>query len=229
MAGYRPGAEMEISLLPAPSGALKALSVKATADTGIGINSAIASLGRFIYTAEAKALDDYDAVSNLPPGTPFRGPGGPVLSSRWSRRSTRRPSVSDRPDRVAAALGRRRQRHASIAGPRGCPSGAIGRQPAPSKAPGVRSAAAAAKRLYLCSPTRRWSSPAQRSPRCQHGGQDMGTAAASSSPPRSPTLRARARGSRGRLGDSACRRGPISGAAAPPPPSSRRRWLLQTV
>ena len=32
-----------------------------------------------IYTAEAKALDDYDAVSNLPPGAPFRGPGGPVL------------------------------------------------------------------------------------------------------------------------------------------------------
>jgi CO/xanthine dehydrogenase Mo-binding subunit/aerobic-type carbon monoxide dehydrogenase small subunit (CoxS/CutS family) len=79
VAGYRPGAEMEVSLLPERSGALKALSVKATADTGVGINSAIASLGRLIYTAEAKALDDYDAVSNLPPGAPFRGPGGPVL------------------------------------------------------------------------------------------------------------------------------------------------------
>ncbi len=79
VAGYRPGAEMEVSLLPAASGALKALSVKATADTGVGINSAIASLGRLIYSAQAKALDDYDAVSNLPPGAPFRGPGGPVL------------------------------------------------------------------------------------------------------------------------------------------------------
>jgi xanthine dehydrogenase YagR molybdenum-binding subunit len=79
VAGYRPGAEMELALLPSSSGTLQALTVKATADTGIGINSAIASLGRFIYSADAKALDDYDAVSNLAPGAPFRGPGGPVL------------------------------------------------------------------------------------------------------------------------------------------------------
>ncbi len=79
VAGYRPGAEMELALLPSSSGGLKAFTLKATADTGVGINSAIASLGRFIYAADAKALDDYDAVSNLAPGAPFRGPGGPVL------------------------------------------------------------------------------------------------------------------------------------------------------
>ena len=78
-AGYRPGAEMAVALLPSASGGLKALSIKATADTGVGISSAIAMLGRMIYTAEAKELLDYDAVSNLAPGAPFRGPGGPVL------------------------------------------------------------------------------------------------------------------------------------------------------
>ena len=78
-AGYRPGAEIAVSLLPAASGELKALSIRATADTGVGINSGIAMLGRLIYSAEAKELVDYDAVSNLAPGSPFRGPGGPVL------------------------------------------------------------------------------------------------------------------------------------------------------
>jgi len=79
VAGYRPGAELAVSLLPTASGQLDALSIKATADTGVGINSTIAALGRLIYTAEAKELVDHDAVSNLPPGAPFRGPGGPVL------------------------------------------------------------------------------------------------------------------------------------------------------
>ncbi len=79
VAGYRPGAELVVSLLPAASGQLKALSIKATSDTGVGINSTIATLARLMYAAEAKELVDFDAVSHLPPGTPFRGPGGPVL------------------------------------------------------------------------------------------------------------------------------------------------------
>ncbi len=77
--GYRPGAELLVSLLPSRDGALKALSFKAYADTGAGVNSTIAALARLIYPAEAKELIDYDVVSNLPPGAPFRGPGGPVL------------------------------------------------------------------------------------------------------------------------------------------------------
>jgi xanthine dehydrogenase YagR molybdenum-binding subunit len=78
--GYRPGAELVVSLLPSRDGALKALSFKAYADTGAGVNSTIAALARLIYPAEAKELIDYDVVSNLPPGAPFRGPGGPVMS-----------------------------------------------------------------------------------------------------------------------------------------------------
>ena len=79
VAGYRPGAELRVALLPTALGDLEALSIKATSDAGIGVNSTIAALARLIYTAEAKELVDYDAVSNLPPGAPFRGPGGPVL------------------------------------------------------------------------------------------------------------------------------------------------------
>jgi len=78
--GYRPAAEVKISLLPSPQGSLKALSVTAHADTGAATNSLIAGLARLIYPAEAKELVDYDVLSNLPPGAPFRGPGGPPMA-----------------------------------------------------------------------------------------------------------------------------------------------------
>ena len=78
--GYRPAAEMRIALLPTAQGALKALSLTASADTGAAINSTIAALARLIYPAEAKELVDYDIISNLPPGAPFRGPGGPPMA-----------------------------------------------------------------------------------------------------------------------------------------------------
>ncbi len=80
VAGYRPGAEMQLALLPSASGALSAITFSATADSGIAVNSAIATLARLMYTADAKYLADYDVVSHLPPGAPFRGPGGPVMA-----------------------------------------------------------------------------------------------------------------------------------------------------
>ena len=78
--GYRPAAEMNVALLPSRDGQLKALSFKAYADTGAAVNSTIAGLARLIYPAEAKELADFDVVSNLPPGAPFRGPGGPPMA-----------------------------------------------------------------------------------------------------------------------------------------------------
>jgi xanthine dehydrogenase YagR molybdenum-binding subunit len=78
--GYRPAAELNLALLPSREGHLKALSVAAYADTGAAINSTIAALARLIYPAEAKDLADFDVVSNLPPGAPFRGPGGPPIA-----------------------------------------------------------------------------------------------------------------------------------------------------
>jgi xanthine dehydrogenase YagR molybdenum-binding subunit len=78
--GYRPGARLDIALLPARDGSLKALSLTAYADTGASVNSTIAGLGRLIYPAKAKHLADFDVISNLPPAAPFRGPGGPPMA-----------------------------------------------------------------------------------------------------------------------------------------------------
>lgn len=80
VAGYRPAAEMKIALLPSERGELKALSLTAHADTGAATNSTIAALARLIYPAEAKELADFDVISNLPAGAPFRGPGGPPMA-----------------------------------------------------------------------------------------------------------------------------------------------------
>jgi CO/xanthine dehydrogenase Mo-binding subunit/aerobic-type carbon monoxide dehydrogenase small subunit (CoxS/CutS family) len=78
--GYRPAAEMQIALLPSADGGLKAVTFNAYADTGAATNSTLAGLARLIYPAEAKELADFDVISNLPPGAPFRGPGGPPMA-----------------------------------------------------------------------------------------------------------------------------------------------------
>src|SRR5262249_26601936 len=78
--GYRPASEGKIALLPSAEGALKALTFSALADTGAATNSTLAGLARLIYPAEAKELADFDVISNLPPGAPFRGPGGPPMA-----------------------------------------------------------------------------------------------------------------------------------------------------
>jgi xanthine dehydrogenase YagR molybdenum-binding subunit len=80
VAGYRPATEVEIALLPSEQGDLKALSFKAYADTGAAVNSTIAVLARLIYPAQAKELVDFDVISNLPPGSAFRAPGGPPMA-----------------------------------------------------------------------------------------------------------------------------------------------------
>ena len=80
VAGYRPGVELDLSLLPSPDGALKALTLTAISDSGVAANNTVAGLARLIYKADAKALLDYDIVSDLPPGSPFRGPGGPPMA-----------------------------------------------------------------------------------------------------------------------------------------------------
>jgi xanthine dehydrogenase YagR molybdenum-binding subunit len=80
VAGYRPAASMDISILPTRDGDFKALSLIAHADAGVAVNSTIAGLARLIYPAKAKHLADFDVVNNLPPGAPFRGPGGPPMA-----------------------------------------------------------------------------------------------------------------------------------------------------
>jgi xanthine dehydrogenase YagR molybdenum-binding subunit len=80
VAGYRPGSEVKVSILPARDGALKALSLTAYSDAGVAVNTTVAGLARLVYRAEAKELVDHDVVSNLPPGCAFRAPGGPPMA-----------------------------------------------------------------------------------------------------------------------------------------------------
>ncbi len=79
-AGYRPAVELKIALLASRDGALNALSLTAYSDAGVAANNTVAGLARLIYTAQAKELLDYDVISDLPPGAPFRGPGGPPMA-----------------------------------------------------------------------------------------------------------------------------------------------------
>jgi xanthine dehydrogenase YagR molybdenum-binding subunit len=81
IAGYRPGAEVKVAILPGRDGAFKALSLTAYSDAGVAVNSTVAGLARLIYRAAgAKELVDHDVVSNLPPGCAFRAPGGPPMA-----------------------------------------------------------------------------------------------------------------------------------------------------
>ena len=80
VAGYRPATEIKAAILPGRDGSLKALSLAAYSDAGVAINSTVAGLARLIYRADAKELLDHDVVSNMPPGCPFRAPGGPPMA-----------------------------------------------------------------------------------------------------------------------------------------------------
>jgi xanthine dehydrogenase YagR molybdenum-binding subunit len=77
--GYRPGARIETALLTDSDANLRALRVVAYADSGIATGTNIAGLARLMYPCDAKELVDYDVVTNAAPGSPFRGPGGPLL------------------------------------------------------------------------------------------------------------------------------------------------------
>ncbi|MGL5817470.1 MAG: molybdopterin-dependent oxidoreductase [Phycicoccus sp.] len=76
--GHRPAARLDVALLAGADDELAAVRFHADGDGGVSIGSAIAGLARVMYPAAAKDLVDNDVVSNLPPGTPFRGPGGPL-------------------------------------------------------------------------------------------------------------------------------------------------------
>jgi xanthine dehydrogenase YagR molybdenum-binding subunit len=78
VAGYRPPAHIEVALLADGDARLRALRLAAYADSGVAVGSTIAGLARLIYPCDAKELLDYDVVTHQSPGTPFRGPGGPL-------------------------------------------------------------------------------------------------------------------------------------------------------
>lgn len=76
--GNRPGTTVDVAMAASPSGRLKALRVRSVADSGASAGSLVASfLPRLVYPGAPRTLLDFDAVSNAPPGTAFRAPGGP--------------------------------------------------------------------------------------------------------------------------------------------------------
>ncbi len=75
--GSRPGVEIDLALRAGKNRKLEALTAKAYTNSGIGINSMVASLMRFAYPGAPKDLADYDVVTNFAPSKPFRGPSGP--------------------------------------------------------------------------------------------------------------------------------------------------------
>ncbi|MFI9610488.1 molybdopterin-dependent oxidoreductase [Streptomyces sp. NPDC052023] len=78
--GHRPGTRSEIAMLTDEEGNLAALTLDVHGDGGVSVGSGVAALAKFIYGHAPRRLRDYDIVTNRPPGTPFRAPGGPPLA-----------------------------------------------------------------------------------------------------------------------------------------------------
>lgn len=82
--GYRPSAYVDLTLGATPTGELATLTAHAYANSGVAINTTVASLMHLVYRRRAGKRDlvDLDVVTNSAPGKPFRGPSGPVTC--WS-------------------------------------------------------------------------------------------------------------------------------------------------
>ncbi len=79
--GYRPAAEIEVSLLATRDGGLRALRLAAYADAGVAVGSTVAGLAGPIYPAPARELLDYDVVTNV----------GTRRAVPWAGRATHPP------------------------------------------------------------------------------------------------------------------------------------------
>ncbi|MEZ4241477.1 MAG: molybdopterin cofactor-binding domain-containing protein [Myxococcota bacterium] len=75
--GFRPGQQVELALGVA-DGQLAGLTQRAYGESGVAVGNLIGYLARIVYDTPRKDLDDYDVLTNGPPGKPMRGPGGPA-------------------------------------------------------------------------------------------------------------------------------------------------------
>lgn len=76
--GNRPGTRVELAIGAGRDGRLTALRMRSVADAGASAGSlAVSFLPRFLYPGAPRTLLDFDAISNAPPGTAHRAPGGP--------------------------------------------------------------------------------------------------------------------------------------------------------
>jgi len=78
--GNRPGSRTAVELAVSDAGELKAMVIDGTSFPGVAINSGYALLGTLVYGRSPRLARDRDIVTNAPPGTPFRGPGGPTYA-----------------------------------------------------------------------------------------------------------------------------------------------------
>ncbi len=79
--GNRPGSRMAISMLADDDGReLQALLVDVESHAGVGIGNVVGALAMLVYERSPRLAHDYDILTNGPPGSPFRGPGGPITA-----------------------------------------------------------------------------------------------------------------------------------------------------
>jgi xanthine dehydrogenase YagR molybdenum-binding subunit len=75
--GYRPATEIELALVAGADGKPAAMCGTIHADAGNAIDSVVAIVLSQVYGVPHRSLRESDVVSHLPPGKPFRAPGGP--------------------------------------------------------------------------------------------------------------------------------------------------------
>ncbi|HEX6254290.1 MAG TPA: molybdopterin-dependent oxidoreductase [Euzebyales bacterium] len=93
--GLRPGSRTDVTMLADTDGGLSAMTVDTVNDGGVSVGVLTAALASVVYGRSPRRTRDHDVVTNAPPGSPFRGPGGPPLA--WA--------VEQSVDEVAHRLG----------------------------------------------------------------------------------------------------------------------------
>ncbi|MEM9034547.1 MAG: molybdopterin-dependent oxidoreductase [Actinomycetota bacterium] len=94
--GNRPGSSTDIAVLVDDQGKNRAMEVTARAHAGSAINGAYGMLMMMMYGRSPRSISDADVLTNTPPGSPFRGPGG--ATAAWALESA--------VDQLAHQLGR---------------------------------------------------------------------------------------------------------------------------
>ena len=75
--GYRPGVRTEFAVAAEADGSLAGMTARLLSDSGVAVGNTTGIMVRLQYDTKAKQIDDYDVITNSPPGKPLRGPGGP--------------------------------------------------------------------------------------------------------------------------------------------------------
>jgi xanthine dehydrogenase YagR molybdenum-binding subunit len=75
--GVRPAVSARVQVVVDRDGLARGLVTETKVDSGVAVGSSTSSLFRLMYPRVPKSLEDWDVLTNTPPGKPFRGPGGP--------------------------------------------------------------------------------------------------------------------------------------------------------